>query len=738
MAQTSGSGTPATSSRPARARTAFFTQSTGGGGGLVGNPGISFLAFAGTNGDAGDAGKVEVESSGDIFTAGDGTLGIFAQSGSGSEDKVLNDDYAQGATGTGKTVDVTVSGKVISGGLNSRGVLAQSIGMNANSDITVAITPDGHVAGGEDTDTDGDANDRIAAGIELLDGADNMIDNQGTITSTKGYLGTAILGKTTTANSTTIRNTIENKNTLIGSIYLDGAKNTVINHAGGRMIMGSEIDLVAAGKLKNLGLISPGGVGRTYTTRINGDFQQADGATYENDIDFKLAAAPPQPGATDLLHVTGTADLDGNVKVNSINGAYLEPRQSGSALIMTTGRFEGTPNLEANDTAVINYELTYEDAATDNVHLTWTVDYTPPDLNANQTAIGNYLNDVLAAGEPADLTPYLDKIHNAESVAVLQSYYDQLSAEAYVQNEVSTMFNTRDFTDALIDCKSTAFPLNEEHCMWFRASGTNTDRDETFEHFGYDDQSIDVQAGVGTMINDNASIAAAIGYGRTWIDTRNGLSSGTGNRVQGGLSASVMSDGATLSLAAVGGAAFFDSERYINIIGPQTADGDQDIYYGAGQARLQYEARNGRFSAIPAVDAWAGYFHQNGFTETGAGPVNLEVASGSNTYAAVRPGLTLAADLTTEGGTSMRAFLTGAYTYFFAGENPGVTASLQGDDNLAPGFTVTTALSSYYVDTELGLDLLNGDGSIFRMSGMARFGEDYQAYGGDLQFVKPF
>ena len=158
----------------------IFAHSVGGGG-VAGSAGLSPGSALFFIGSTGDDGKVEVISRGDIYTYGPGAAVIFDQSGSGWEKRDNSDDYAKDASVTGKEVTVTVGARIDTSGINSKGAIAQSIGVNRNSDITVTVEADGSIIGG--VDTDGKGKSSGAVGIQLLDGKDNQITNMGLVTT---------------------------------------------------------------------------------------------------------------------------------------------------------------------------------------------------------------------------------------------------------------------------------------------------------------------------------------------------------------------------------------------------------------------------------------------------------------------------------------------------------------------------------------------------------------------------
>ncbi|MFN3931270.1 MAG: hypothetical protein ACK4JY_05910 [Brevundimonas sp.] len=117
-----------------------FAQSVGGGGGAArGVGGVVSLGGGGAAGGAGGAVTVTATDSSSVVTSGDGSDGLFAQSvggggGSGSSSGgVVSLGGTGGGGGAGGEVSVTHGGEIETGGLNSRGIFAQSVGGGGGS-----------------------------------------------------------------------------------------------------------------------------------------------------------------------------------------------------------------------------------------------------------------------------------------------------------------------------------------------------------------------------------------------------------------------------------------------------------------------------------------------------------------------------------------------------------------------------------------------------------------------------
>ena len=271
----------------------IFAQSVGGGGGLV-RPGGGASSVTAQNGGIGDGGTVTVRNSGMIIITGDNSVGLYSQSVGGGGGAV---GMASGLTGSGSSSLVSGSAaprairirwapscsatppvapasravtvveqedSVIMPGMNSVAVVAQSTAAGGQGDITVNILNKPNlttlIVGGAGS----------GAGVKILGGAENQLNNYGIITSVLnitsplfpevaspvvffGAAGTAVTG-------TDGNDVINNHNFMLGSVDLGTGTNGFNNLAGAVYWSGTGVNLGAAvNPFNNDGVIAPGG-----------------------------------------------------------------------------------------------------------------------------------------------------------------------------------------------------------------------------------------------------------------------------------------------------------------------------------------------------------------------------------------------------------------------------------------------------------------------------------------------
>lgn len=137
---------------------ALFAESIGGGGGAGGAAGSVITAIGGEGSVSGHGGRVDVINSGRLETSGMHAIGIFAQSigggggDAGASGSIVGVGGKSGAASNGGVVDVENNGLILTHGLLSHGVLAQSIGGGggAAGDTGGIVAVGGGGAGGGD------------------------------------------------------------------------------------------------------------------------------------------------------------------------------------------------------------------------------------------------------------------------------------------------------------------------------------------------------------------------------------------------------------------------------------------------------------------------------------------------------------------------------------------------------------------------------------------------------------
>jgi hypothetical protein len=675
---------------------AIVAQSVGGGGGLIAG---GTDAFAGSVGGRGAAGPVTVTQSGVVSTQGDQADSILAQSAGGE--------------GSGGAVSVTVSGVVSATGQGANGIVAQSSGDAGAGDISIDVAS-GIVQGGSGP---------LASGVRLEDGAHNSLVNDGSISTTAGIAGVAI-------RATGGNNAIDNFGSVTGSVDLGAGVNSFHNEAGASFDSGAVAILGSGNLLTNDGLLSPGGRGNIMTTAITGNLAQTGRGSYVLDLDYAT-------GAADRLEVSGSSTLAGTVAVSTMNPGFIKPGDHRPIIVSSAGGLTlAGLTLDAAQTAVVQSELLLLDPT--DLALDYDVNFAPAGLNANRTAIGEYLNTVQTAGGSSSLAPVVAQLVALPDVPALAAAYDHLSPEVYVGNETGAFFSNLHFNDMLQSCRVARGELGfarEEGCAWLTLGGETLRQDQTTANFGFYRNAFDVDAGVRLQVSDEWIVGLGAGYETSWLHAAD-ISTSYGTQVQAGIVVKWEHGDSILSALVSGGHANFNSSRQVGLpVAQATATSEPELNFVSGRLRLSHTLTQRGWYLEPLIDAGPTYIHMPSFAEHGIPGAMLDVDSSSSMLWSAQPALEIGGDSTLRDGSVLRAVGRAGLLHFFTGTSPVVAASIDGAPAGTGEFAVNGHIDRNFGTISLELELLTRHAVQLKLDYDGQFSPHAQAYssGGSLR-----
>ncbi len=260
------------------------------------------------------SGSVLITSTGDVATAGQTGIGIYARAGQiatvyASGNITTLGDNAPGIAASGYTGTIVVSSATIrTSGTDSHGITAYGAGdvvVTSTSKITTTgPTSDGinvvSTNGMAAVVNSGDisATGSGSAGIYAVGYAGSIVMNLGNVVG--GPCCAGVMQRS--ANATTLlnwgtitagladfaiesdsaSNTVENFGTVTGDVSLTGGPSAFNNHAGALFNSGASVQ---AGLVTNDGVIAPGGRGTIETTALGDDFVQTGTGVFAVDVD---------------------------------------------------------------------------------------------------------------------------------------------------------------------------------------------------------------------------------------------------------------------------------------------------------------------------------------------------------------------------------------------------------------------------------------------------------------------
>lgn len=667
------------------------------------------------------AGEVAVNNAGEITTSGALSNGVSISSrmtfGNSNGTTTLT-NATMGAVTVNNTGNITTSGFLSHGITVTAGIFVsgattitnRSFGdVTINSDSIIAATGDhstginigasspggnidinilgGSVTGGSLT----------GVGVRIAGGENNTLDNYGSISALSGL---AVSGGTQ-------HETITNFGTITGNIELGTGTNAIFNMSGGVLNPGSTVDVGAGNLLTNSGVLSTGGANTIQTTALTGNFEQTATGVFAVDVGADTS---------DLLNGSGTATVAGTVVVLPTNvgpGSTTVTILTASGGVTDNGLALGPISLALQAQLLI---------LANRVDLSFDVNFAVAGLNANQTAIAANIN-AMGAGAPGGVT---NGLLNVAGIGAYANALDQLSPEIYNLSAIETLYASQQFASDMLSCRVAGedgyAAIHEGQCLWIRGRGRFLDLDRTASNIGADATTGSFSTGVQVALAPDWRLGLAAGYDNISLDTTSGASA-EGDRAN--IGAMIKYNPGPLLLAAgiTGGWGSFDTTRVMSFGGfSGITTADNDIDYISGRLHAAYLIEQGNWYLKPMVDAGVVDLDVDGFTERGGAGAALRVAGQSSTVYFISPAIELGTDMRFDDISVWRPFVRAGVTWQSDDSLP-LTAGFAAAPGTSP-FTINSEIDDVLADIAAGVDIINVDGTVFRMQYDGRFGSN--------------
>ena len=729
----------------------IFAQSVGGGGGIAGDTGLSqaHLGYYAANNHPGSGNggtvAVTVGAGSSVQTSGANAPAIIAQSvgGGGGYFTAGASEYAQGlyagsfgGSGNGGPVNVNVSGTVSATGAASPGIYAQSSqagGADLNgSQIVVNVNQGATVSGGKDFYHGGDgtaAAIQVFEGLLSIDGTTplNAVNNNGIITSTAGVNGSAVFsynGETLVHNGAT--------GVIDGTINLenDGGEGQVVNDPGGTLNTGST---VAAALTRNNGTLDVGGRSAPgAVTLVTGDLAQ--GVTGNIVIDSDHVAA-----TNDRLVVAGNATLAGQLvmrparltnstlDVIDVKGALdaSQLQMSNPYLVKYTLASGKTPDAQSGGQSLY---VTPHASFAENAE----------GLSANAQAVATHLQANFDAGANADAlgTAFAQLANGVANHASYNAALNRLGNETQQAVGIASLAASHAFVERMYSCPSLDGPadamMHERDCVWGRIIDNHTSADGSGT-IGYSANTYAMQFGGQHAIGDGWFVGGSVGYDTSNLDGSDGVGDVNGHGPQVGVMLKKEIGNWTISGGADAGYGWYDSTRNVSLPGyAAQAKGDFNSYEAGLHSRIAYTIPMNDWYMKPYLDLHVVHFHTGGFTEQGAGALDLAVNGSTATTLSASPMFEVGGRWTFANGMVLRPDVAAGAIFHnrnhwdssaqFVGSAPGV----------AP-FTAVSSAPSALAKVKLDMNLSVSKSTEIKLEYGGQFGSGYSSNEGILR-----
>jgi hypothetical protein len=717
----------------------ILAQSVGGGGGLaLGGQlsGQSFFAVdeTGSGTMSGNGNTVTVNQSGSIATAGDGAIGILAQSVGGgggiAGDTALGGNaaaFAQSSrhSGSGGTVAVNVAAgsTVRTAGANASALFAQSIGGGGG----LVTGSAGRAAGSTSNARTGGAINIAVAGTVAASGSGSSgifaASNGGNV-AINVQSGGVVSGTGNAAYAVNVADggsvSLSNAGIINGNV--DISSGTFSIATGGFLRTAS---LVSAAQTNNLGTIWLGtSDGAFQATVMNGDLQSS--GTIGADVDFAGQSS-------DNLTVSGNAAVSGSFVVNPT-----------TLLANKTVEVMRAASLDTTGLVVVdegNLLFNYVGQQVGNAYTITSsgADFTPTGvaLSRNQLAAAAHLQSAWETGEASALSEsfaHLARIKDSASYGrtlntLSGSVGGTVGAAKHMagHNYFSHMNSCPTFTEA-------SMVLNEQACVWGRVTGGRASLDTSLSTDGYTQSAHAFQIGAQHEVAPGWFLGASAAYERSRFESDNGADTVEGDSVWAAVVLKRQFGNWLISGAIDAGYGWYDSRRHLSFgAGADTAYGSPDTQYAGIHSRIAYQIPFASFYLKPYLDLHATYSRTEGYTESGSSPLVLKVSDADDIKFAAVPMIELGGKFVFSNGAILRPFVS-AGASFHDDNSWGARAQFVGAPSSAGAFEAVTELPKAVGRVNVGAELYASEHAQFKLEYGSEFARGYLSHMGSVKF----
>ncbi len=635
----------------------LVAQSISGGGGIGGYaPGGDTISVTKIPNDLdgfGGSGAVTIVLDGDgqIFTNGDGAHGIVAQSIGGGGGIVpvaggatyFGSTNSAGTASAGNQVSVTVDGSVNTFGDNSVGVFAQSTSANeVGGEIDVVVNGFLGTLGFETNPpaiwVDGGNSDNAITIGEFA-----IVQSISAILYTGAYAPT-----------------IDNQGGLYGSISTAdtaGGVGQLNNLASGTWFSGgtSDVDVFNDGTIEIGRQREPG---RFDTAVIRGDLTQSEGGRLVVDVDFLNARA-------DSLTITGDARLDGTVIPVSAGPFTSQEVRFAQVEGDVTGTLRVDDDRFDDNSLFFDYGVTRRDG---DLFLSLHSDFANlavGDLSPNQSSVAGYLDSVYAENRDRGMAEFFETLDRAtrSNPEAARRYLDEFSPGATLGFGARGLATALSFQDAALNGPvfegNTARPA-ETSSSYFRTYGRSATESVPGGFSDFTQNNTTYQVGGQWEVAPDWFLGGAVAYQYDWLNGDNGTVSGDGHSGLAAITLKHERDAWLFSGAISGSAGWFETERSVSLPGYQAdIEGDPNVQTVSGALRAAYTFAFDSFYVRPMLTLSTTYVRSGGYTESGGGPLDLEVRENEEVTFIASPGFETGLRTDFRNGMVLRSFLVG-------------------------------------------------------------------------------
>ncbi len=510
----------------------------------------------------------------------------------------------------------------------------------------------------------------------------------------------------------------------------------VVVNTGGTLSGGPSVTIT--GDLTNNGTVEPGGDGTIGTINVTGDLVLGNSGTLIVDVNAS---------ESDAIVVTGTATIDGTLIVDPDGNLAFGTTYE---IIQATGGFTGTFDT-ATGLNGVNFSVDYSDP--NAVSIVILDDFFGPTgatgLTQNQMSVATNVAAWSGSITSGDLFVAMGVLSGLNTPGTFSSYlqaldslhpeFDDSSTQAALNSTQrfsngmraamsSCDVQERTLTDPVLPCNGRD-PGSSQ--LWVQQSGSLFDHDPDYGNIAYDGWDWQTQVGLDFQATDMVRLGLSGAFGQTISDVANlgetkysAWDVGAYGRLD-----LIEVDGMKLFLGAMGSYSMgnHDNRRTLTAFS-QVADSDFDSSGYSGTVLAGYATEYRGIEYGGSVGYRYGQTEIDGFTETGAGGLNLVVQGQEVEHSAVFAEFSIGRRLRLSEDTYLTPQVSVGYEGRMGDIDRSIVSRFEGAPAGSPNFTVYGQEADQFFTVAGSLDYQVVAGMKSFAGAKAGFGEDTMSY----------
>lgn len=672
---------------------------------------------------SGNGGNVTIDNTGTIATTGSNAHAIFAQSVGGGGGLYATTGSllmgTAGGEGNAGAIVITNSGSISATGSGSSAIYVDTQGKSNSSDVNISNS--GTITGNSS-----------APAIMLMGGngnGDGTVTNAGTIAAMNG---TAVSASATSSSFAVVNNNAGAN--LVGDVNI-GSKGMITNNGAWNTNATSNV-----GTVNNNGLLIVGGASSSPNseTEFTGNLNNA--GTLQFGVDF-------YKGLGNFLDVDKVLNFN-NGSLVTIVPTSLMPNAPVEIMFSNGGNGALPQVTDPGNNFLFNYALgyDYEDVMTVQALSTsrFAITAMMAGASGNTMAVASNLD---ATWQNVGSGMSQSQAQTFASLASISTGPQYLAALTNLGNEgaqaasVAHVVASDAFVERMNSCprfQDGQQDTREHDCVWGRVIGSNGDHDATGESVGYRQSGSVFQLGGQKEVATDWFVGGSVSADNSNLDTRAVSSSVDGHGWTAGVVAKHQMGDWLVSAAIEGGSMSYDATRQTRLPGlGGMARGDFDVSHWGLHSRISKQFAFQGWYLKPYVDLHATHIESDGYTEQGAGALDLKVLPSSTNVFGASPMIEAGSNLVFDNGMSLQLY-GGVGGSFY---NQGTLGSDMQFADSAPGtgtFHIDSDLPSDRFKTTAGVNFKASDHWDVRLEYSGEFADHFQSNTGALKVSYKF